>query len=766
MKSLFVPFILIFLSFSASPATLTVDDPTGGPVTVNGLCSITEAIEAANTDAAVGDCPAGDVGSDTIELSVDITLSEAYENDATYGSTGTPEITSTIVLQGNGHSLQRDDGLMCNEDGLSDAGEFRLIFTSSGGRLDVNHLRLKHGCLDADLGNFKFYGGAIFNDGVLNINDSELSLNKANSGAGIYNSGLIEILSNTSFIANDGGALNNTPGGEIIVLTNNTFSANMARNYGAGIFNRGVITSITNHTFFENMGNGIVAGNSSGAIYNDGDNVNYPGLISSMSNSLFVNNSAQTTTVDCFNEAGTFNGNNNMSDNLSGGCPGLSVTALTTLTVDVLADNGCVTAFTDNSCLLTHALLSESEAVDTADGGTATDQRGFNHDGMRDIGAFELLSGEERCASLAMDTTGVFSQTVLSAHELNQAIFCANRNSATADDISLAAEIILTEIIEDDATYGHTGTRPIKSPVNLDGQGYTLRRAQSLACNDDATADDSEFRLMRVSGTGNLQLKNMVLKNGCANGAFNEESFYGGAIHNSGILAMANSAVLSNMANRGGGIFNDGTLAHLRSSTFYQNEATSGGGALFNESSVTTMRNNTFSGNDAGNAAGGAVANSGTINNIKNTTFSANNSQSSGGAISNEVSGSILSLENSLFHSNTDGTGDNDCINNGSTFDGSNNISDNFAGGCPGLRLITLTAATLGPLEDNGCTSSLANGSCIQTHALLTGSEAIDEGDVNATTKDQRSFLANGIRDVGAFEYEGLDDLIFLGGFE
>jgi len=766
MKYIVSLFILCFFSFGSFSATLTVDDPTGGVVTVNGLCSITEAIEAANTVTAVGDCPAGDVGSDTIELSVDITLAEEYENDGTYGRTGTPEITSTTILQGNGHLLQRDDGLICNEDGFSDAGEFRLIITSSTGRLDINNLRLKHGCVDADIGNSKFYGGAIFNNGVLNINDSEISSNKANSGGGIYNTGLIEIVSNTSFIANDSIAINNIHVGEIIVLTNNTFSANIARNYGAGIFNRGVITSIANNTFFENMGNGVVAGNSSGAIYNDGDNVAYPGIISSMSNSLFVNNSSQTITADCFNEAGTFNGNSNMSDNLSGGCPGLSATTLTTFTVDVLADYGCVTPFADGTCVLTHALLSESEAVDTADSGTAVDQRGFNHDGMRDVGAFELLSGEERCESLAMDTTSVFSKTVLSAHELDQAIYCANRNSATSDHISFAAEIILTEIIEDDATYGHTGTRPIKSPLNIDGQGYTLQRENSLECNNDDIADDSEFRLIRVYSTGNLQLKNIVLKNGCANGAFNEEQFYGGAIYNSGILSMAKSAVLSNKANRGGGVFNDGTLSNLRNSTFYSNESISGGGAFFNESSVTTLRNNTFSGNESGNAAGGAVANSGTINSIKNNTFSANHSNSSGGAISNVESGSITSLENALFHSNTDGTGNNDCFNDGSTFNGSNNISDNIASGCPGLRLTTLTTSTLGPLEDNGCSSLLANGSCIHTHALLIGSEAIDEGDENATTKDQRSFFANGIRDIGAFEYEGIDDLIFFGGFE
>lgn len=178
------------------------------------------------------------------------------------------------------------------------------------------------------------------------------------------------------------------------------------------------------------------------------------------------------------------------------------------------------------------------------------------------------------------------------------------------------------------------------------------------------------------------------------------------------------------------------------------------------------MRNNTYSENGSGNADGGAIANSGTIDTIKNNTFSSNSNSSAGGAIANVLSGTISSLENSLFHNNSSSSGNDDCFDDGSTFSGSNNMSDNIAGGCPGLRLTTLTPSTLGILEDNGCSTPLANGTCIQTHALLTGSEAIDEGDASATTQDQRSFLANGIRDIGAFEYEGINDVIFTNGFE
>lgn len=763
-------FFLLFSSITFS-AVIVVDDTSGGLVNSNGLCSITEAIVAANTDAVVDSCAAGESGSDTIELSVNIVLTEQYENidnghPGDPGRTGTPGITSIITIDGMGHTLERDDSLACNEDSVSDSGEFRLIRIDSDGYLVIYNMVLKNGCVDADIGRIKFYGGGILNEGVLNIDKSKVSLNKANSGGGIYNSGLIETITNTTFYGNDSNAINNIQTGEIILLMNNTFSVNMARYYGAGISNRGVITSINNNTFYGNIGNGSISGNSSGAIFNQSDSGFYPGTISSMSNSLFINNTSPTSTQDCYNDTGTFNGNNNMSDNPSGGCPGLLATTLMSSSVGLLRDNGCVTALADGSCIQTHALLETSEAIDIADSGTDRDQRGFAHDGMRDIGAFEYLTGAERCVSLGMDTSSEFSNTVISAHELNQSIFCANLNTSTTDTISFAADIILTEVIDDDATFGHTGTRVINSPVVVDGAGYKLMRDSSLACNSDDIANDSEFRLLRVDSSGDLQLKNILLRSGCVDGAFNEEKFYGGAIYNSGALAITKTAILVNKANRGGGVFNAGTLSTLRNSTFYNNDSVSGGGAFFNDATVTTMRNNTYSENDSGNAAGGALANSGTIDTIKNNTFSSNSNSSSGAAIANVVSGSISSLENSLFHNNTSSSGNDDCFNDGSTFSGSNNMSDNIAGGCPGLRLTPLTPSTLGVLQDNGCTTLLANGSCIQTHALLAGSEAIDEGDASATTQDQRSFLANGIRDIGAFEYEGINDLIFMDGFE
>jgi len=792
MKKLIVLMALLFSSGLVTAATIIVDDTTGGQVNMNGLCSITEAIEAANTDTAIGDCPTGDIGSDTIELSVDITLVAEYENDGTYGRTRTPAIMSEITIDGKGFTVQRDNGLTCNGDDVSDPGEFRLLRVSASGALDLQDISLKYGCADLGVSSV-FHGGAIYNAGELSVITAELLFNQARFGGGIYNSGSITTVENSIFSDGNsfmGSGIHNT--GSITSIINCLLSDNISTQTGGGVIrNQGTITSIEDSTFSNNSASAIVNdtgvfsiqtvsnctffGNtsSSGAgILNQGNmdviknSTFYGNTSTSLSaggfhngsitgvtvyNSLFNDNTTLGGDADC-SANGAISGGSNISDNASGGCPGLPAIPLTTGTVLPLAENGCLTTLADGSCVPTHALQPASEAVDAANAAqaTSTDQRGFSHDGLRDIGAFEYLTAADRCVSLGMDTSLAFEQTVTSTNGLNQAIFCANVNATTTDTIKFATDIVLTEVIDDDATYGQTGTRAIKSPVIMDGQGYSLERDAALACNSDAVANASEFRLLRVDSNGDLELTGIVLKRGCVNSNVNDVRFYGGAVLNSGTLDVAKSAIFLSKAYRGGGIYNENALSALKRSTFYKNDSVSGGGGLFNAGTATTIRNVTFSENDAG-GFGGAMANTGTIDNIKNNTFTSNTSTTSGGAVANVTSGTLTSLENALFHNNSATTSGDDCHNSGNTFSGTNNMSDNSSGGCPGLQAISLTPATLGAIANNGCQVPFVNGTCIQTHALLPNSEALNAA-ISGTPSDQRGYDHDGERDMGAFE--------------
>jgi len=113
-------------------------------------------------------------------------------------------------------------------------------------------------------------------------------------------------------------------------------------------------------------------------------------------------------------------------------------------------------------------------------------------------------------------------------------------------------------------------------------------------------------------------------------------------------------------------------------------------------------------------------------------------------------------LRNSLFHQNIDGGGI-ECFEDNGTFNGNNNISDNLTSGCPNASTTLTTATVDSVLTDNGGPT--------MTHALLPGSEAIDIGDGDSTATDQRRFGENGVRDIGAYEFNG-NQWFFQDGFE
>src|SRR6185503_709192 len=75
-------------------------------ITVNGSCSLINAITAANTDTATGGCAAGS-GADTISLpGGTITLTSVNNFASPYNPNGLPRITSAITIAGNGTTIE------------------------------------------------------------------------------------------------------------------------------------------------------------------------------------------------------------------------------------------------------------------------------------------------------------------------------------------------------------------------------------------------------------------------------------------------------------------------------------------------------------------------------------------------------------------------------------------------------------------------------------------------------------------------------------
>ncbi len=410
--------IILFIFNKSYAATIIVNGTNGNVDNNDGVCSISEAIIAANTDAVSNECIAG-VGDDTIELTQDVTLTQAYENNS-FGRTGTPVISSTVILDGNGFILQRDSTLTCNLNSTGTTDEFRIL-RNNNGNLILKNITIAHGCADSSINAEKAkQGGGIFNIGALSVIDTTFDQNQAqyfggamshsgaviaeisrctfseNSsghGGAIHNQSTITTIQNNTFSGNSsriGGAIHNFS--IIKTIQNNTFSGNSTSAFGGAIFNTlGEITTILNNTFSGNS-----AGLIGGAIFNG-----FLGRITTLQNSVFHNNGNQ----ECIDDY-IFNGINNISTSSNSGCLGIIGTQLTANTLGALADNGGAT--------MTHALLAGSEALNIAINGTATDQRGFANDGNRDMGAFEAqIPVVTAPADNTFEATGALSSPTL-----------------------------------------------------------------------------------------------------------------------------------------------------------------------------------------------------------------------------------------------------------------------------------------------------------------------------------------------------------------
>lgn len=124
-----------------------------GTITVDGTCTLVDAITTANSDTNTGGCvQTGTVSAaDSIVLTVDTTLTAS--NNSTYGPTGLPVISSMITITGNGHTIERDPG---------DPDVFRLIAINSAGNLTLQDTTLSGGVTGAN-------GGGVYSFGQLRI---------------------------------------------------------------------------------------------------------------------------------------------------------------------------------------------------------------------------------------------------------------------------------------------------------------------------------------------------------------------------------------------------------------------------------------------------------------------------------------------------------------------------------------------------------------------------------------------------------------------
>lgn len=279
-------------------AALQPTDGAGAAIATGDECTLADAIHAANSDSAVGACPAGE-GDDTITLTGDVLLTEIDNDSELTGANGLPVITSTITIEGDGFTVERAE----------DAPPFRIFMVDDAGTLTLNNIIVSGG--DLTYGDewrldetAEFIGGGVLNYGAtLTISNSTFSSNAATDGGAIYSDGITTIIENTVLSGNaaaNGGGVYSVSG--TLIVSNDTFSGNSAAD-GGGLYNGSGDATITNSVF---SGNDAATG---GGINNDSG-------VLTITNGTFSGNNAATG-AGIYNHGGvvdlassTFSGNN------------------------------------------------------------------------------------------------------------------------------------------------------------------------------------------------------------------------------------------------------------------------------------------------------------------------------------------------------------------------------------------------------------------------------------------------------------------------
>lgn len=288
-----------------------------------------------------------------------------------------------------------------------------------------------------------------------------------------------------------------------------------------------------------------------------------------------------------------------------------------------------------------------------------------------------------------------------------------------------------------------------------------------------------------VYGKSAVDLKYSVVESNTASGAGNVGG-YGGGVYSKNSFVAKYSTVSGNTAGNsrgfGGGVFVYGS-GTVKASTISGNTAKDNGGGIYAHNFFTsaantlTIKNSTVSGNSAGYYTGGVIVNSGTVY-IDNSTIVFNTAakgrfgsypftyRAPGVATSDAYNAVAVTLQSSLIANNTYGSSEYDLSvpkrsSTTVTFSGANNlVRATFAAVPSGT--IKISCPLLGPLKFNGGPT--------QTHALLSHSPGIDQGNnVLGLSFDQRqspfSRQSGSATDIGAYEAQQ-GDVVFNNGFD
>jgi CSLREA domain-containing protein len=654
-------------------------------------------------------------------------------------------------------------------------------------------------------------GGGIFNAGALTLTRCTLKNNGATGGfgasnppppltlttggtggdargAGVYNDAAASlVISNCTFAGNSASAAGGGSG---------SFGGNGGNGLGGAIFNLGTL-DVSGSTFSGNTGDGGPGGAGTSSFNNGAPGSGTGGIVRGagsavLRNSIVAGNNTNSVFRDVsgaltsggFNVIGRSDGSSGFG---AGGDQAGTNAAPLDAVLSALANNGGPTD--------TMAPQPGSPALDQGKAfGLTSDQRGVAR--PVDIAGFPNASGGDGSDVGALELTPILVTTVDDHDDgsivgdctLREAINAANAQSGD-DTIAFAAGVTGTIQLG-------SALPQISTSMVIAGPGanvVTVRRNTAPAYRIFVIANPPQNDpVVTISG--------LTIANGLAPNGGTPIDSGGGIINDRSKLTVRDCVLTGNSSSAasfsyGGGIMNSEGNLTVDRCTFSNNNAYYGGGIANRRNSVAgistvTISNSTFVANTAayGNALMNEVQNSGRIGNVSVThcTFSGNvgsgnagagiyNSGANSGTVNLAVShctftGNAADLGSSLYNFAFSGTatatlrnsifatnGGANLFNAGGSMSslGYNVSSDIGGGALTATGDKTNTDPLLAPLASNGGPT--------QTHALLPGSPALDNGRSFLLPFDQRGFAraADSPKFVNAAGGDGTDSGAF-----
>jgi hypothetical protein len=413
---------------------------------------------------------------------------------------------------------------------------------------------------------------------------------------------------------------------------------------------------------------------------------------------------------------------------------------LATITVDSLADNTTVDAFT-----------TLREAITTANASADNDTIVFASS-LFTGGPGTITLGSALPSIVTTTTGGSLTITGPGATTLTLTANNGNYNVLTVNSGGNASLSGVTVTGVNTTNYGalrNSGTLALDGVIvsnNYAGlgaagiysaSGSTLTVANSLISGNTSPMYGGGLRVH-----GSTTITNTVI---AGNAAGSEGG--GGLYNSSGTVSISNSTIRGNRTgagggnNWGGGIASTGTMT-IDACEISDNASVGDGGGVYSNNTLT-ITNSTISGNRS-LGRGGGIINGRTLS-VSNSTIAANAAVAGGGIYNNYLSNNVTVISTIL--------GDNLGADygwwsgGGGTGPGTNGASTNnlvTQGSFTWATTVTSAQLNLGVLQNNGGPT--------RTQALVTGSAAISSTVLGTPTLDQRGFTRT-TADIGAYSY-------------